>query len=87
MAVDTGAVYLHATGASLGLTELYRDYIGSLEKRELASTLERRFEHRFQLPLALAILLLVGESLVGERRPTAGRRRWRFGWRRATEGT
>jgi Ca-activated chloride channel family protein len=82
IAVDTGGVYLHAAGPSLGLTELYRDYIASLEKRELATTLERRFEHRFQLPLALATLLLALEPLVGERRRPAGARGWRLPWRR-----
>ena len=75
IAVDTGGVYLHAGGTSLGLTELYRDYIGTMEKRDLASTLERRFEDRFQLPLALAFFLLLAEGLIGERRSTA-RRSW-----------
>lgn len=73
IAVDTGGVYLHATGAALALTDLYRDYIGTMEKRELASTLERRFEQRFQVPLAFALVLLVVEALIGERR-AAGRR-------------
>ncbi len=58
-----------------------------MEKRELASTLERRFEHRFQWPLVLAFLLLLIEPLIGERRPepraAAGARR-RFPWRRRT---
>jgi len=75
IAVDTGGVYLHATGASLALTDLYRDYIGTMEKRELASTLERRFEHRFQVPLALALILLVADAFVGERRVARRRRR------------
>ncbi|HUI25618.1 MAG TPA: VWA domain-containing protein [Candidatus Kryptonia bacterium] len=77
IAVDTGGVYLHAAGASLGLTELYNDYIAKMEKRELASTLERRFEHRFQIPLALALVLLIFEPLIGERRIPARARRWR----------
>jgi Ca-activated chloride channel family protein len=78
VAVDTGGVYLHAAGASFGLTELYRDYIDTMEKRELATTLERRFEHRYQIPLAIALVLLVAEPLVGERRlPARTRRRWR----------
>jgi len=82
VAVDTGGVYLHAAGPSLGLAELYRDYIAGMEKRELASTLERRYEHRFQLPLAAALLLLALEPLVGERRVArVGRRRW-LPWRR-----
>ncbi|MBI4517378.1 MAG: VWA domain-containing protein [Deltaproteobacteria bacterium] len=86
IAVDSGGVYLHAAGASFGLTELYRDYIAKMEKRELASTLERRFEHRFQLPLAVALLLLLIEPLIGDRRAGEAqgtrRRRW---WRRAQE--
>ena len=76
VAVETGGVYLQAAGPSLGLAELYRDYIDTMEKRELASTLERRFEHRFQVPLALALVLLALEPLVGDRRAPArpGRR-------------
>jgi Ca-activated chloride channel family protein len=81
IAVDTGGVFLRAAGADLGLTALYRDYIAVMEKRELGSTLERRFEHRFQLPLLLALALLVAEPLLGDRR--AVRRGFRLPWRRA----
>ncbi len=88
IAVDTGGVYLHAAGAKLGLTELYRDYIGKMEKRELSSSLERRFEQRFQIPLGIAFVLLLLEPLVGERRRTARSAarsfRWQF-WRRKNE--
>ena len=56
---------------------MYRDYIDTMEKRELATTLERRFEHRYQLPLAVALVLLVLEPLLGERRAASVRRRWR----------
>jgi Ca-activated chloride channel family protein len=85
VATETGGAYLHATDTSFGLAELYRDYIATMEKRELASTLERRFEHRFQWPLVLAFVLLLLEPLIGERRPPAraplaARRRWP--WRR-----
>lgn len=81
VATDTGGAYLHATDTAFGLTELYRDYIATMEKRELASTLERRFEHRFQWPLLVAFLLLIAEPLVGERRPDPGtRRRPRWPW-------
>lgn len=78
IAVDTGGVYLHAAGASMGLTELYRDHIATLDKRELESTLERRWEPRFQVPLALALLLLLLEPFVDERRQA---QRVRRGWR------
>ncbi|HZO07749.1 MAG TPA: tetratricopeptide repeat protein, partial [Myxococcota bacterium] len=58
----------------LDLAALQREHIDTLEKRELSSTLERRFENRFQLPLALAILLLAIEPLIGDRR-SPGRHR------------
>jgi Ca-activated chloride channel family protein len=77
IALDTGGVYLHAAGADLGLAGLYREHIATMEKRELASTLERRWEHRYQIPLAAALVLLLAESLLGDRR--VERRRW---WRR-----
>jgi Ca-activated chloride channel family protein len=86
IAVETGGVYLHGTGTSLGLAELYRDYIDPMEKRELGSQLERRFEHRFQVPLAVALALLLLEPLVGERRlPAGAARRWWAPWRRGAE--
>jgi len=83
IAVDTGGVYLQATGPSFGLAELYRDYISTMEKRELGSTLERRYEHRFQIPLAIAFVLLLVEQVVGDRKPTrgVGKQQWRI-WRR-----
>jgi len=81
IAVESGGVYLHATDVSFGLAEFYRDYIGTMEKRELASTLEKRFAHRFQIPLLAALLLLTAEIALGERRvPERALRVWR--WRR-----
>jgi len=68
LAIDTGGVYLHAAGADLGLRDLYRDHIATMEKRDLASTLERRYEHRYQIPLGIGLVLLVVEQLLGERR-------------------
>jgi Ca-activated chloride channel family protein len=75
IALDTGGVYLHAAGTDLGLAGLYRDHIATMEKRELASTLERRYEHRYQIPLGLAALLLLVEAFLGDRRLEP--RRWR----------
>ena len=74
IAIGSGGVYLHAAGVDLGLGALYRDHIATMDKRELESTMERRYEHRYQIPLLAAFLLLAGEMLVGER---ASRRRSR----------
>src|SRR5262249_18277935 len=64
------------------LSGLYRDHIATVEKRELESTLERRYELRYQFPLAVAFLLLLLEPLVGERGPARGGSSWRR-WRGA----
>ena len=82
IAVDTGGVYLRAAGAGLGLSGLYRDHIATLEKRELESTLERRYDLRYQFPLAIAFLLLLLEPLVGDRRTARGGSGW-WRWRGA----
>lgn len=84
IATTTSGAYVHADGPSLGLDVVYNDYLSRMEKRELTSTMERRFEERFQIPLFLAVMLLAAEPLVGERRRlgAAGRRRW-WSWRRS----
>jgi Ca-activated chloride channel family protein len=74
IATATGGFYLAAAGGALDLAALHREHIDTLQKRELKSTLERRFENRFQFPLGLAILLLAIEPLIGDRRGS-GRRR------------
>jgi Ca-activated chloride channel family protein len=64
----TGGAYVRASGPQLGLDEVFSTYISKLDKHELQSTLERRFEDRYQLPLAFAVILLVLELFVGNRR-------------------
>jgi Ca-activated chloride channel family protein len=85
IATDTGGAYVHAEGPGLGLDVVYNDYVGKMERRELKSTMERRFEERFQIPMFLAIVLFALEPMIGERRrpsPMGLRRRWRA-WRRS----
>ena len=74
IATTTNGYYMAATGGAIDLVALHRTHIDTLQKKELTSTLERRFENRYQLPLGLAILLLVIEPLIGDRR-VPGRRR------------
>jgi Ca-activated chloride channel homolog len=78
IATTTSGAYVHAGGPSLGLDEVYNDYIGKMEKRELKSAMERRYEERFQVPLLLALLLLALEPLIGGRRRPRAAARWRL---------
>jgi Ca-activated chloride channel family protein len=75
LAIKTGGAYVHGTGASLGLEQIFQDHIAKMEKRELQSSLQRRLDPRLQWPLAAAILLIVVEPLLGDRRRPAGMRR------------
>ena len=70
IAITTGGAYVYDSGPSLGLEEVYARYISQLEKRELTSTLERRYADRFQLPLAVGLILLALEPFIRERRST-----------------
>lgn len=86
VATTTGGAYLYAHGPSLGLDELYDEHIAKMDRREIETSMQRRFRERFQVPLLVALLLLVVEPLVRDRVFTglAGGtlwRRFRFGRR------
>lgn len=84
IASTTGGAYLQAQGADFGLDKLYLEHISTMEKRELESTIERRYKEQFQWPLGVALVLLAIESLIGNRKPSgAGLSRF---WR-ARRGT
>jgi Ca-activated chloride channel family protein len=83
VALETSGAYVRGIGAALGLDEVFRDHIAKMERREVASSLERRYEDRFQIPLFAAILLLLVESLIGDRKSTRLRARaWLRPWQR-----
>ena len=70
LALDTGGSYVRATATSFGLDLLYREQIGKLEAQEQDSTMRKQYALRFQWPLAVAVLLLGLEPLLGDRRRT-----------------
>jgi Ca-activated chloride channel homolog len=86
IAMKSNGAYVRGVGAALGLDEVFRDHITKMERREVASTLERRYEERFQVPLALALLCLLLEGFVGDRKTARGRGRLWTWWRRPRSG-
>ncbi|MGB3241509.1 MAG: VWA domain-containing protein [Candidatus Omnitrophota bacterium] len=68
IALDTGGAYVLSTGAEFGLDLIYDQELSKFEKEEFKSKMEKKYNERFQLPLALAIILLFIESLIGDRR-------------------
>lgn len=67
IATSTGGRYFRATTGEAELDEIYSD-VSQMEKKELESRLFQNYEDRFQYPLALAVLCLVVEASMAERR-------------------
>lgn len=68
IAISTGGSYVRATQGEFGLTLLYDKSISRLEKRDIESKMQKRYQERFQVFLAIACLLLFIEPLISERR-------------------
>lgn len=67
IALQTGGKYYRATGSESELRKLY-DEISKMEKKELASLKFSQYEDRFQYLLIIALMLLVAEVFISERR-------------------
>ena len=70
IALETKGAYVRSNSTQFGLDLIYERELSKLEKRSIATHKERRFYERFQLPLALALILLVIESCIQTRRNT-----------------
>ena len=62
IALATEGTFLHAGPAGEEGARI-ADVISKMEKKELSSRLATRYEDHYELPLALALVLLVMESL------------------------
>lgn len=67
LARQTGGVYIHASEDAFGLERLYDDHLSRLKTRELEDRREKVHHEWFQVPLALAFLLLLVEPFVTKR--------------------
>jgi len=67
IAKATGGRFYHAEPGHFELLDVL-DAINSMEKQKLDSQQFSRFEDRFQIPLAIALVLLVAEMLLSDRR-------------------
>lgn len=64
----TGGSYVRSSGAEFGLDLIYGQTLSKLEKREIKSEMTKLYHERFQIPLAIAFLLLLLEPLIGDKR-------------------
>jgi Ca-activated chloride channel family protein len=67
IALATNGKYYHAEPGRFELEDVLKE-IGKMEKRELESERMNQYEERFQIPLAIALFLLVAEMILSDRR-------------------
>jgi len=67
IALETGGRYYRATTSEVEVDEIGQA-LTSLSQGELGSELRTRYEERFQIPLLVGWLVLLTESLLGDRR-------------------
>jgi Ca-activated chloride channel family protein len=72
LALDSGGRYYRATATESEVDEIAKA-LSQLDEREFGAVLRSRWEERFQFPLALALLALIAETLLGDRRRSRGR--------------
>ncbi len=65
IALTTGGVYVRASGAEFGLDLIYERELASMQRREIESKMEKKYYERFQIPLAVALMLLAAETWLG----------------------
>lgn len=73
IALATGGEFHRATTGELELDRLYEG-LAKMQERELASKTITQYEERFQIPLGLALVLLIADLVLPER--VRARREW-----------
>ncbi|MFH1856517.1 MAG: VWA domain-containing protein [Candidatus Omnitrophota bacterium] len=68
IAIAAGGAYVRSSGAEFGLDFLYNEKLSQLEKREIKSQMGKFYYERFQWSLLFALLLLICESFISDKR-------------------
>ena len=66
IALITGGSYVRSGATEFGLNLIYKNKISKMQKRKIKSKMAKQYEERFQLPLFIAFLLLLGEFFISE---------------------
>lgn len=64
----TGGTYVRASGAEFGLDLIYEERLSKMERRELKAQMSKLYYERFQLPLAFALILLIIEPFISDKK-------------------
>lgn len=67
ISLATGGKYYNASAGEMELDRIFEE-ISKMEKKELEGTLVTKYDDRYQWPLLLALILIVGEFFLPERK-------------------
>lgn len=70
IALATDGMYVRSSGAEFGLDLIYEERLSKMERREIKSQMNKLYHERFQIPLAVALILLAAEPFIGDRKRT-----------------
>ncbi len=68
IALTTGGTYVRSSGARFGLDLIYDEKLSKMEKKETKSQMNKFYYERFQIPLAIALMLLILELFISDKK-------------------
>lgn len=80
LALATQGIYVRSVAGDFGMETVYAKGIGQLKHKEVEEQKQKRYFERFQWPLGIALLLLVIEMFLSDRRKTWVRTAVVIGW-------
>ncbi len=64
LAVATNGMYVRSSGADFGLDIIYDKKLSAMERRDVKAKMDKIYFERFQIPLAIALILLLMEMII-----------------------
>ncbi len=68
IAFTTTGMYVHSTTAQFGLETIYQQRLSKMEKQDIKAQIVKRYHERFQIFIALALILLIAEPFISDKK-------------------
>ena len=68
IALTSGGTYVRSSGAEFGLDLVYEEKLSRMEKKEIKAQMNKYYHERFQIPLAISLILLIIEPFLGDKK-------------------
>lgn len=68
IALVSDGAYVRSSGAEFGLEYIYEEKLASMQRREIQARMGKFYHERFQIPLVLALALLIAEPFIAHKK-------------------